>query len=184
MLNILKNVSIIQKERSKYLQGLVRILYFQCKVVQYLVVKGVTMKRLIALILVLLTVTMTACGTKNTETSREYEEGVPDCVVSNHSSDGDYRLIILANQDEIDDKEAYAKMLIEKVQKNDFHTIMFSYDMSGYPTSLHMSVYLSEADWKERDTDPYMEISFTQEDRIANGYNIVDDYDKFTLEID
>ena len=61
---------------------------------------------------------------------------------------------------------------------------MFSYDISGYPTSLRMSVYLREADWQDRDTDPFMEISFTQEDRIANGYNIVDDYDKFTLEID
>ena len=159
-------------------------LYFKCKVVQKLGVKGVTMKRLSVLILVLLILTLTACEPKNTETNGKYEAGVPDCVVSNHTSDGDYRLIILANQDEIDDKDAYAKMLIEKVKKNDFHTIMFSYDMSGYPTSLHMSVYLSEADWKERDTDPYMEISFTQEDRIANGYNIVDDYDKFTLEID
>lgn len=142
------------------------------------------MKRLIALILVLLTATMTACGTKDTETNQDYEEGVPDCVVSNHSSDGDYRLIILANQDEIEDKEAYAKLLIEKVKKNDFHTIMFSYDMSGYPTSLRMSVYLREEDWQNRDTDPFMEISFRQEDRIANGYNIVDDYDKFVLEID
>lgn len=95
----------------------------------------------------LLILTLTACGTKNTETSRKYEEGVPDCVVSNHSSDGDYSLIILANQDEIEDKEAYAKRLIEKVQKNYFKTIMFSYDMNGYPTRLRMSVYLSEADW-------------------------------------
>lgn len=142
------------------------------------------MKRLRALILVLLTLTITACGPKNTETNSEYVAYIPDCVVSNHTSDGDYRLIILANQDEIDDKEAYAKMLIEKVKENDFHTIMFSYDMSGYPTSLRMSVYLREEDWQDRDTDPFMEISFTQEDRIANGYNIVDDYDKFTLEID
>lgn len=142
------------------------------------------MKRLRALILVLLTLTIAACGPKNIETNSEYVADIPDCVVSNHTSDGDYRLIILANQDEIDDKEAYAKMLIEKVKKNDFHTIMFSYDMSGYPTSLRMSVYLREEDWQDRDTDPFMEISFTQEDRIANGYNIVDDYDKFTLEID
>lgn len=142
------------------------------------------MKKLGAFILVLLILTLTACGTNNTETTREDEGGVPDCVVSNHSSDGDYRLIILANQDRIEDKEAYAKMLIEKVQKNDFKTIMFSYDMNGYPTRLNMSVYLSEADWKDHDTNPYMEISFTQEDRIANGYNIVDDYDKFTLEIE
>ena len=106
-----------------------------------------------------------------------------DCVVSNHFSDGDYNLTIIANQDEIEDKEEYARMLIEKVQKNEFETIMFSYDMTGFPTGLQMTVYLSEDDWKNKNIEPYMEV-FLEQDDFMKGYNIVDDYDKFTLGID
>lgn len=142
------------------------------------------MKRIIALCMTLLVFVLAGCGTKKVETSRGFEEGVPDCVVSNHSSDGDYSLLIIANQDEINDKESFAKLLIEKVTNNDFKTIMFSYDEVGYPTRLQMSVYLSEEDWKDRNKDPYMEVSLTQEDKIKNAYNIVENYEKFELKID
>lgn len=141
------------------------------------------MKRLILFFLIVMVLAMLGCR-KNYAKNNEQDEWIKsDCVSSVHSSEGDYQLTIIANENEITDKEAYARMLIEKVCKNDFKTIMFSYDVTGYPTRLRMSVYLSEEDWKDRDKEPYMEVSFEQED-FLNGYNIVDHYDKFTLEIE
>lgn len=141
------------------------------------------MKRKILFFVIVMVFVMSGCGKNHAEKIKEDVLSKPDCVSSVHSSEGDYQLTIIANENEITDKKAYARMLIEKVQKNDFKTIMFSYDMTEYPTRLQMSVYLSEEDWKDKDVEPYMEVSFEQED-FLNGYNIVDDYDKFTLKID
>lgn len=108
------------------------------------------------------------------------ENGNPDCVVSNHTNDA-YSLTIIANQDNIEDKEAFAKELIEQVRNNGFKTIMFSFEETGYPTSLDMTVYLNESDWQSHN-DPFMQVSFRQEN-VIDGYNIVEHYDKFYLEI-
>lgn len=108
------------------------------------------------------------------------ESGVPDCVISNHINE-EYYLTIIANQKEIEDKEAFAKKLIEQVCSNSFKTIMFSFEETGYPTNLDMTVYLSEKDWQSHN-EPYMNVSFKQES-ILDGCNIVEHYDKFHLKI-
>ena len=105
--------------------------------------------------------------------------GIADCVNSYHSN-ADYHLTIIANRYEIDNKEEYALQLLEQVKNNDFQSIMFSYDLTGYPTGLEMDVYLTEKDKENHDL--FMNISFQQEN-LVDGYNIVDNYNKFTLEI-
>lgn len=129
------------------------------------------MKRiLITLICVMLF--LTAC-------SNEKLNGIADCVNSIESNNF-YNLSIIANREEIDNKEQYALELIEQVRNNDFKKIQFSYDLKGYPVGLEMRVYLTEQDKAE--SNVYMCVRFTQEN-IINEYNIVDDYDKFVLEI-
>ena len=133
---------------------------------------GHTLKICISLLLVALLSIGCARG--------ETQSDIPDCVISNSSND-DYSLTIIANREEIEDKEAFAKELIEQVRNNGFKTIMFSFEETGYPTSLDMTVYLNENDWKSRN-DPFMKVTFRQENAV-DGYNIVEDYDKFQLQV-
>lgn len=106
-------------------------------------------------------------------------ESDPNCV-SSVSSNDDYYLTIIANQRKIEDKEAFANQLVDLVKNNGFETIMFSYDETGYPTSLSMTVYLTERDWKN--SNVYMTVSLRQENWEA-GNNIVENYDKFQMKI-
>lgn len=133
---------------------------------------GHTLKICITLLLVALL----SIGCARSETQSD----IPDCVISNSMND-DYSLTIIANREEIEDKEAFAKELIEQVRNNGFKTIMFSFEETGYPTSLDMTVYLNKKDWESR-KEPYMKVTFRQENAV-DGYNIVEDYDKFQLEI-
>lgn len=112
--------------------------------------------------------------TKNTTQS-----DIPDCVVSNTFND-EYSLIIIANQDKIEDKETFAKQLIEQVRNNDFKTILFSYDEVGYPTKLEMTVYLNEEDWQNHNS--IMRVSLTQQN-VLDNFNIVEHLDKFQMKL-
>ena len=132
--------------------------------------------RTLKICITLLLVALLSIGCARSETQSD----IPDCVISNSSND-DYSLTIIANREEIEDKEAFAKELIEQVRNNGFKTIMFSFEETGYPTSLDMTVYLNTKDWESR-KEPYMNVTFRQENAV-DGYNIVKDYDKFQLEI-
>ncbi len=132
---------------------------------------GHTLKICISLLLVALL----SIGCARSET----QSNIPDCVISNSSND-DYSLTIIANREGIEDKEAFAKELIEQVRNNGFRTIMFSFEETGYPTSLDMTVYLSEKDWKKHTSA--MSVSLRQQN-ILDGFNIVEHYDKFQMTI-
>lgn len=107
------------------------------------------------------------------------QSDIPDCVVSNTFND-EYSLSIIANQDKIEDKETFAKQLIEQVRNNDFKTILFSYDEVGYPTRLEMTVYLNEEDWQNHNS--VMRVSLTQQN-ILDNFNIVEHLDRFQLKV-
>lgn len=51
---------------------------------------------------------------------------------------------IIANQPYISDYEDFAYTVIQHCQKNDFHSVLFSYDINGYPTTLSGTVYLNK----------------------------------------
>ena len=132
---------------------------------------GHTLKVYITLLLVALL----SIGCARSETQSD----IPDCVVSNTFND-EYFLTIIANQEEIEDKEVFAKELVKMVRNNDFKTILFSYDEVGYPTRLEMTVYLNEKDWQNHNS--VMRISLTQHN-ILDNYNIVEHLDKFQLKL-
>lgn len=131
------------------------------------------MKKGALVLCLLLILVFTACGTERTE-------GEIDCVRSTNM-DGDYSLTIVANRNEIEDREEFAWEVIKKCQDNSFKTILFSTDVNGYAKELDIDVYLWEDDIGG--TDPVMEIKFTPVENMQ-GYDIVNDVDKFELYID
>jgi len=140
------------------------------------------MRKIKILVFLILLITMTGCQSSQIEKESKYVNGVPDCV-SSFESNGDYQLMILAHQEEIVDKEAFSLKLIEMVRNNEFKTIMFSYDVNGYPVGVQMNVYLTEEDWKNKEIEPCMRVYFRQEN-IVSGYNIVEHYDEFQLNVE
>lgn len=109
-----------------------------------------------------------------------YSKKGPDCVGS-ISSNADEYLTVVAYRFSIDNKEKFARELIAMCQKNSFKTIKFSTDLRGFPTSLHINVYLSERDVDKGKVE--MNIKFKPTD-YSQGYDIVNNEDKFQLYID
>ena len=141
------------------------------------------MKRERIFLLVLLIAIVSWCGVNRIVSNAVSKELVPDCVVSNCLAD-EYWLTIIANREKIEDKTEFAEELIEQVRNDGFRKIKFFFEDTGeYPTGLRMSIYLTEGDWQDRDTEPYMVVSFRQEN-MMDGYNIVENYERFKLKID
>ena len=103
----------------------------------------------------------------------------PD-VVNSISMNKDQYFTVVANRDKIENKEEFAKLLIQMCKENSFHTIKFSTDR-GYATSLHMRVYL----WRDKieEYDPVMTVEFEPAE-YGQGYDIVHDSEQFDLFVD
>lgn len=110
------------------------------------------------------------------------EEDVPMApdVVSSISMNRDQYLTVAANRDNIEDKEEFAKLLIEMCKENSFHTIKFSTDR-GYATSVDMRVYLFQD--KIEGHEPVMIVKYEPVE-YGKGYDIVHNPDQFKLTID
>lgn len=115
------------------------------------------------------------------ENYSEIQSGVPDAV-SSTTFGTDYNLTVVANSNEIEDKEEFARTIVHMCQDNSFHSVRFSTDIQGYPTELDISVYLSRKDVEER-KEPVCKIEFKTND-FRKGYNIKENPDKFTLYLD
>lgn len=101
-------------------------------------------------------------------------------VVSSVSMNRDQYLTVVANRDNIEDKEEFAKLLIEMCKENSFHTIKFSTDR-GYATSVDMRVYLFQD--KIEGHEPVMIVKY-EPIEYGKGYDIVHNPDQFKLTID
>lgn len=110
------------------------------------------------------------------------EEDVPMApdVVSSISMNRDQYLTVVANRDNIEDKEEFAKLLIEMCKENSFHTIKFSTDR-GYVTNVDMRVYLFQD--KIEGHGPVMIVKYEPVE-YGKGYDIVHNPDQFKLTID
>ena len=75
---------------------------------------------------------------------RVNEVGEPDCV-SSSSFNEELRLTIVANRNEIEDKEVFAKEIFEMCKNNSFKSIILSTDIQGFPEKITAEIYL----WKE-----------------------------------
>lgn len=111
--------------------------------------------------------------------SEEDVSMAPD-VVSSISMNRDQYLTVVANRDNIEDKEEFAKLLIEMCKENSFHTIKFSTDR-GYATNVDMRVYLFQD--KIEGHEPVMIVKYEPVE-YGKGYDIVHNPDQFKLTID
>ena len=107
------------------------------------------------------------------------EEDVPMApdVVSSIRMNRDQYLTVAANRDNIEDKEEFAKLLIEMCKENSFHTIKFSTDRE-YATGIHMQVYLCDNDIEV--AKMAMKIDYLQREYNEN-YDICYYPEKFVL---
>lgn len=110
------------------------------------------------------------------------EEDVPMApdVVSSISMNRDQYLTVVANRDNIEDKEEFAKLLIEMCKENSFHTIKFSTDR-GYATNVDMRVYLFQDKIEGHGTVMIVKYEPVE---YGKGYDIVHNPDQFKLTID
>ena len=72
-----------------------------------------------------------------------HKEGEPD-VVGTFSVNRDENLTVVANRENIENREAFARELLQMYKGDSFRSTKFSTDR-GYATSLDMNIYL----WKE-----------------------------------
>lgn len=72
-----------------------------------------------------------------------HKRGEPD-VVGTFSINRDENLTVVANRENIEDRETFARELLQMYKNDSFHSTKFSTDR-GYATSLDMNIYL----WKE-----------------------------------
>ncbi len=110
----------------------------------------------------------------------ESYSGIPDAV-SSVSSGGWQYLKVVANSDRIDDKEAFARKVIQMCRENSFHSIRFSTDINGYPSGLSITVYLKRKDLEKG--RQVCEIEFRTEEYVEDC-NIKDDVEQFHLYLD
>lgn len=110
--------------------------------------------------------------------SKELSE-IPDAVNSTRFNTTEH-LTVVANQEEIADKEELAKQIIKMCRENSFQSIKFSYDMVC-PTELQISVYKTEKDLN--DNKQFCEIAYLLDEE--NGeYDIIHNPEKFILYVD
>lgn len=88
---------------------------------------------------------------------------------------------IVSNKLFITNKEKFAEQIIQDITNNTLKGIMFSYDIQGYPNGIYITVYMNDHDY--RNGKSYFKISYLQNDRYDEKYNIKDDPEKFTLKI-
>lgn len=120
-----------------------------------------------------------ACSHTATSDENAHIPGESD-VINSIRSGNDERLTIIANRDEIEDKEEFARLLVKMCQENSFKTIKFSTDF-GYATRLNMRVYL----WRDEieGNEPVMTVDFEPID-WKPGYDIVNNPEMFELYVD
>ena len=84
-----------------------------------------------------------AAGSIYGKPESSHKEGEPD-VVGTFSVNRDENLTVIANRENIEDREAFARELLQMYKDDSFHSTKFSTDR-GYATRLDMNIYL----WKE-----------------------------------
>ena len=97
------------------------------------------------------------------------------------SSGGRQYLKVVANSDRIDNKEAFARKIIQMCRENSFHTIRFSTDINGYPRGLTITVYLNRRGVEKN--EPVCEIDFRTEE-YREDWDIKNNVEHFQLYLD
>lgn len=115
------------------------------------------------------------------------KESVEMDVLSSHSATSsnwyELNINVIADKDTILDRDACSNEIIQHVLDNDFHSIRFSYDLSGYPNEVTVDVFTSEKNFKKGKVAysfDYVTDFNTENVDIQN--NIKDNSDEFEIQ--
>lgn len=86
---------------------------------------------------------------------------------------------IIANKLFIIDKEKFAEDVIQRCKDNNFKEIIFSYDVSGYPNELHITVYNNKQ--QRENGESAFQIAYEQVTGEIFAYDIKNNPDKFKI---
>ena len=86
-------------------------------------------KKLILCILGILCTVIASCGTKGDMQKQEEYSGIPD-VSSSFTSNNDYHLTVVANSEQIEDKEEFARTVVHMCIDNSFHSVLDGHTLS------------------------------------------------------
>ena len=102
---------------------------------------------------------------------------------SGSGSDNHYelRVSVILNTLVVTDQQKCAEQIFEKCRDNSFHSVRFSYDIQ-IPHALSVTVYKNQKDAESGNSA--FSFSYRQENQIDGTYNIVDNPEKFTLEME
>lgn len=89
------------------------------------------------------------------------------------------RLTIVVNKLHVANQKACAEEIVKRCRENSFKSVRFSYDQS-VSNALYVTVYASK--WQAEKGKQIFSFSYLPEDREGT-YNIVNDSDKFMLEM-
>ena len=120
-----------------------------------------------------------AAGSIYGKPESSHKEGEPD-VVGTFSVNRDENLTVVANRENIEDREAFARELLQMYKDDSFHSTKFSADR-GYATSLDMNIYLGKEDIEDGESVMTAEYRPVE---CGKGYDVVNNPDKFQLYID
>ena len=134
----------------------------------------------IGILLILGAVGVFRYGVLELEKWKESHLGIPDAVSSVSSNNWQY-LKVVANSSRIDDKEAFARKVIQMCRENSFHSIRFSTDINGYPSGVDITVYLNRKDLEKGEA--VCEIEFRTEG-YREDCDIKNDVEQFHLYLD
>lgn len=115
------------------------------------------------------------------------KESVEMDIVASHSMTADnwYKLdiSIIVDEETASNKEACSKEIIQHILDNDFHSIRFSFDISGYPNEVSADIFISEKNAKEgKTTYSFKYITNFNTNNTDTQNNIKDNPDKFIIQ--
>ena len=106
------------------------------------------------------------------------EEQAVNTMVSTSDTFYKQKFDVIANKLFNLDKEKYAEELIEKAVENKYRNVRFSYDITGYPNEIVISVYSNE--WSYEHNQRMYQIIYSSDN---DGNNVKNNAVKFKIQI-
>lgn len=128
-------------------------------------------------LLLLLALSLSWAGDRLSQWNKDHS-GIPDAVNSRNLGRECF-LTVVANRDEIEDKEEFARTVVEMCIENSFESMCFSTDQEGYPSRLEIEVYRRKSEAGRG--EPVCLIRF---EPTAEECNIKDDTEQYRLYVD
>ena len=90
---------------------------------------------------------------------------------------------VIADEDDVSDKDACSREIIQHILDNDFHSTRFSFDINGYPNSVSVDVFTSEKNvQKDRKAYSFEYVTEFNAENPDKQNNIKDNPEEFEIQ--